>query len=63
MHEPDCVEAVLLGKELDNAMPATPARHCGEFIIGLKSPSGNMEWFNIATMIAILKNSELDGAL
>lgn len=61
MHEPDeqLDAAVLLGTELDNAMPASPAMHAGEFIIGLKPRGGEMEWFNLATMIAILKNSNI----
>lgn len=61
MHEPDeqLETAVVLGTELDNAMPASPAEHTGEFIIGLKPRGAEMEWFNLATMIAILKNSNI----
>ena len=67
MHEPDNqgLVAHVTGIMLDNAMGDNPHNNFGEFTVGLKIvdehrdmfeyPNENMQWFNLATLIALAR--------
>ena len=56
MHEPDeqSVSAYVHGEYLDNAFGNDASS--GEFVVGIENENGHVEFFNLATMIAIIKN-------
>ena len=63
MHEPDeqGISAIVTGYELDNAMGDRPNINCGEFTVGIKDEDENeIEWFNLATLIALARKAKLD---
>lgn len=48
---------VVTGYHLDNAMGNEPYNNCGEFLVGIKREGWNreIEWFNLATLIALAR--------
>ncbi len=61
MHEPDeqHVHGVVRGYFLDNAFGDDPKNNQGEFTIGIYR-DGKIEWFNIATLVALARKAKLD---
>lgn len=60
MHEPDeqGIGVVTSGYQLDNALGDNPVNNCGELTIGLIK-DGHIEWFNLATLIALARTSRI----
>lgn len=61
MHEPDeqgVKVAEVFGDHLDNAMPATPEKCCGEFIFWMESDNEGA-WFRLADIIALARRASL----
>ena len=59
MHEPDeqDIDAVVSGYKLDNAMGDNPRNNFGELTVGIRTGEGTIEWFNLATLIALARKS------
>lgn len=60
MHEPDNVgiDARVTGFHLDNAMGDNPISNCGEYTVGIANDkTGETEWFNLATLIAMARRA------
>lgn len=58
MHEPDeqGVSAIVTGLNLDNAMGDDPYHNVQELTVGiLRDDTGRMEWFNLASLIALAR--------
>lgn len=56
MHEPDEqeVRAIVVGTHLDNAFGDNPTR-ADELTVGITNTHGGMEWFNLASLIALAR--------
>ena len=65
MHESDeqGITAILTGFQLDNAMGDNPHRNLGEMTIGIKREDRphDIEWFNIASLIALARIAKFPG--
>lgn len=62
MHEPDENDliATISGNHLDNAMgDCNPASACGEFIVTLQDCGGNIQHFNLASLIALARLADV----
>jgi len=61
MHEPDeqGIDAVVSGYHLDNACDDHPAFNAGELTVGIKNENGHIEWFNLATLIALARKAKV----
>jgi len=61
MHESDeqGLKIFVFGDHLDNAFGDNPSTNCEEFTICIERPYGNLEYFNLATLIALARKAEL----
>jgi len=61
MHEPDeqGIKAIVKGNHLDNAFGDSPPDcNCNEYTIGISQNGGDPEWFNLATVIALARQTD-----
>jgi PP-loop superfamily ATP-utilizing enzyme len=62
MHEPDeqGLSAVTSGFNFDNAFGDSPFTNAGELTVGIRDDkSGHIEWFNLATLIALARKADI----
>lgn len=61
MHEPDeqGISAIFTGFYLDNANGGNPYNNAGEFTVGIKNQDGEIKWFNLADLLAIVRAAKL----